>query len=105
MNEVLLIVGMLVVTFSTRYVLFAFANKIALPEGLQRALNYVPIAVLSAIIAPAVLMPKGSVDISITNAYLIAAIVAVIVSWYKKNMLLTVVCGLVAFALAKYFIS
>ena len=85
--------------------LFAFANKIALPEGLQRALNYVPIAVLSAIIAPAVLMPKGSVDISITNAYLIAAIVAVVVSWYKKNMLLTVVCGLVAFALAKYFIS
>ncbi|QOL26577.1 AzlD domain-containing protein [Thalassotalea sp. LPB0316] len=105
MNEWLLIIGMMAVTFSSRYILFALANKIALPHGLQRALNYVPIAVLSAIIAPAVLMPKSAIFISYDNPYLIAAIVAIIVSWYKRNMLLTVVFGLLAFALAKYLIS
>lgn len=104
MNEALLIVGMMAVTFSIRYFFFGLANKVSLPPKVQRALNYVPIAVLSAIIAPAVLMPKGTLEASFNNPYLIAAFVAVIVSWWRKSMLLTVVCGMATFALVQYVI-
>ncbi len=103
MNEVLLIVGMMAVTFFNRYVLFAFANRISLPKGVQKALGYVPIAVLSAIIAPVVLMPKGEFAFTVDNAYLIAAIVAIVISWWRKNMLLTVFSGMTIFALMQYF--
>ncbi|GLX82009.1 AzlD domain-containing protein [Thalassotalea eurytherma] len=105
MNEWLLIFGMMAVTFSLRYVFFAFANKISLPEGVKRGLNYVPIAVLSAIIAPAVLMPKGELWLDINNPYIPAALVAILVSWWRRNMLLTVVAGLATFALARYLIN
>ncbi|MFD2165456.1 AzlD domain-containing protein [Thalassotalea euphylliae] len=105
MGEVWLIIGMFIVTFGVRYVLFAFADNIHFPESLKRALNYVPIAVLTAIIFPAVFMPKGELHFGLDNAYIYGAIAAVIVSAWKKNMLLTVVFGLVVFACAKFVLG
>ncbi|WP_448553763.1 AzlD domain-containing protein [Thalassotalea montiporae] len=104
MNEVLLIFGMFVVTFGIRYVLFAVADNIEFPDKLKRALNYVPIAVLTAIIFPAVFLPKGEFYASIENPYIVGAIVAVVISFWRKNMLLTVVAGLAAFAAWKWLI-
>ncbi|REL28478.1 AzlD domain-containing protein [Thalassotalea euphylliae] len=104
MNEVLLILGMFVVTFGIRYVLFAVADNIEFPDKLKRALNYVPIAVLTAIIFPAVFMPKGELFVSTDNPYIVGAIVAVVISFWRKNMLLTVVTGLVAFAAWKWLL-
>ena len=55
-------------------------------------------AVLTAIIVPAVLMPNGeSVDVSWTNAYLVGAVVAAVISWTSKNLLLTIVVGMAVF--------
>lgn len=97
MNEVWMLLGMFAVTFGVRYVLFAMADNIEFPDTLKRALNYVPIAVLTAIIFPAVFMPKGEMFVAIENPYIFGAIVAIAVSAWKKHMLLTVVTGLVAF--------
>ncbi|WP_448213564.1 AzlD domain-containing protein [Colwellia sp. MEBiC06753] len=104
-NEILMLIGMFIVTFGVRYVLFAMADTIVFPHWLKRALNYVPIAVLTAIIFPAVFMPKGQIWLSLENAYIIGAIVAVLVSVWRKNMLLTVIIGLAAFALWKMLIT
>ena len=43
---------------------------------------------------PAVLMPDGVVDLSYTNSYLVAAIIAALVSWRTNNLLLTIVVGM-----------
>ena len=60
-NEVLLILGMALVTFATRYPVLAWFSKRPLPERFKAALNYVPAAVLTAIIVPAVLAPSGQI--------------------------------------------
>ncbi len=104
MNEVWMLLGMFIVTFGVRYILFAFADNIEFPDTLKRALNYVPIAVLTAIIFPAVFMPKGEYYFAIENPYIFGAIVAVVVSAWKKHMLLTVVSGLAAFGAWKYLL-
>jgi len=105
MNEFLLILGMTLVTFGIRYVLFAMADNIQFPNTLKRALNYVPIAVLTAIIFPAVFMPTGTMFVSLQNPYIFGAIVAVLISYWKKSMLLTVLVGLIAFSLWKFFFN
>lgn len=105
MNDVWLLLGMFAVTFSVRYVLFAMADNIEFPATLKRALNYVPIAVLTAIIFPAVFMPKGELFVAIDNPYLFGAIVAVVVSAWKKHMLLTVMAGLVVFVAWKLLLG
>ena len=48
----------------------------------------------TAIIVPAVLMPDGTIDLSYTNSYLVAAIIAALVSWRTNNLLLTIVVGM-----------
>jgi len=97
MNEVFLIAGMAVVTFLVRYPVMALVGRIPLPKRVFEALRYVPPAVLAAIIVPAVLMPDGqTVFLSAENALLVAAIVAVLVAWRTKNLLLTIVLGMLA---------
>ena len=106
MNEFLLIAGMAAVTFGIRYSMFAVAGKVEFPAGLVNALKYVPPAVLTAIVVPAVLMPGGDkLDLSYTNAYLVGALVAGVIGWYSKNLLLTIVVGMVVFLGWQWFVG
>lgn len=99
MNEVLLILGMMVVTFSARYPVMAIVGRIELPERMFRALRYVPVAVLTAIIVPELFVRDGHVAITIANAYLIGGMVAIFVSWRFRNLLMTIVVGMGVFLL------
>ncbi len=99
MSEFYLIAGMFAVTFGIRDVLYLMAGRFSFPEPVARALNYVPPAVLTAIVVPAVLMPDGKViDISFGNAYLAGALIAGAVAFWKNNLLLTIVIGMAGFA-------
>ncbi len=97
MNEVLLIAGMALVTFLIRYPPLAILGRVSLPETLIRALRYVPVAVLTAIIVPLMFMPDGTLDIRLSNAFLVAGIASVFISWRSKNLLLTIVLGMAIF--------
>lgn len=95
MNDLLLVAGMAAVTFGVRYPVLVLVGRIPLPDSVFRALRYVPPAVLTAIIVPAVLMPGGTVDLSPANAYLVAGIVSALVAWRTKSLLLTIIIGMV----------
>jgi branched-subunit amino acid transport protein len=98
MNEAILVGGMAVVTFAIRYPVLALLGKIDLPPVLLRALRYVPAAVLTAIVVPEVLIPDDEhLFIGLNNAYLIAAIIAALVSWRSKSLLLTIIAGMAVF--------
>lgn len=97
MNEILLIAGMAAVTFLVRYPVMALVGRITLPQRVFDALRYVPPAVLAAIIVPAVLLPDGeNVALSLENARLAAAVFTALVAWKTKNLLLTIVLGMLA---------
>lgn len=99
LNELILIIGMFLVTYLARYPLLVLVGRVQLPPSLARALRYVPVAVLTAICAPAVLMPKNTLDVSLSNAALIAAVVSIVVAWRSKNLILTIVGGMAVFLL------
>ncbi len=98
-EEIILILGMLAVTFSVRYIPLVLVGRIELPKRVFRALRYVPVAVLTAISVPAALMPQGDVDFRLSNAYLYAAIIAVLIAWRTKNLLYTIAGGMLVFLL------
>ena len=98
MNEALLIGGMAIVTFSIRYPILALSGQLKLSPQVIQVLSYVPPAVLTAIVIPSVLMPSSnSIDLSYTNARLVGAIVAVLIGFWRQNLLLTIGAGLLAF--------
>lgn len=105
MNEFWLIFGMFVITFGIRFVMFAFAGKITFPVWMQQSLKFVPPAVLTAIIVPAVVMPYGDIEVSFTNVYLLAAIISVVISLITKSLLKTIFFGMLVFLLLKFLIG
>ncbi len=93
-QEILLIAGMTLVTVSTRVPVLSVLSKVSLPDPVFRALRYVPPAVLTAIILPTVLLPEGELYLSYANAPLVASLIAVLIAWRSKNLLLTIVLGM-----------
>ncbi len=105
-QEFYLIGAMAVVTFLIRYPLLAFSNRIKLPSRLVEALNYLPPAILTAIIVSAVLMPTGDkILLSYTNAKLIGAIAAIFISWRTKNLLATIIGGMLTFFIWQWLLT
>ncbi len=96
MNYWLIIIAMGIVTFGIRLLPIALLGRMEMPLLVQRALRFVPPAVLSAIIAPELLMPGGQFNLSLGNARLIAGVLATLVAWRTKNVLLTIAIGMIA---------
>jgi len=96
MNIWLTIVIAGLVTYAIRLSFILLIGRREMPVMMQRTLRFVPPAVLTAIIFPEVLMPGGSLDISLGNLRLLAGLLAALVAWRTKNAVLTIVVGLAA---------
>ncbi len=97
-SEMWLVLGMALATFATRYPMLALVSKIELPAGLRSALKFIPPAVLTAIILPALLAPNGGpLDYGYTNPYWLAGLVCIVVAWRTHNLLLTLALGMLTF--------
>ena len=105
-SEVWLVGGMFLATFLVRYLPFGMAGSLQIPKSLDRALRYVPVAVLMAIVAPAILIPKGdTIQVTWANPYLFGAVSAFLAGWWKNNLMLTIVGGMVVFFSARLFVG
>ncbi|GAA0219833.1 AzlD domain-containing protein [Marinomonas primoryensis] len=104
-DAVLIISGMFVVTFGVRFVLFARAHKVVMPDFLERALKFVPVAVLTAIITPMILMPDQHINMSLFNPWLLGGIAAFVVGIWRQQQLLTILVGVIVFFVSKYVLS
>ena len=62
---------------------------------ISRGLRFVPPAVLSAIILPELVQPAGQLNLSLGNVRLLAGLLAMLVAWRTRNVLLTVGAGMV----------
>lgn len=104
LNLILTIVGMLVVTFGIRFVLYARAHRIQLPVWLEESLAYVPVAVLTAIIMPMIVMPNKQFDLSWHNPWLIGGLAAFIIGLIFKKPLLTIAVGVMIFFASQFLL-
>ncbi len=99
----IIIIGLL--TLGIRLSFIVFLGKVQVSSIVQQALRFVPIAVLSALISPALFFPAGSLDLALSNARLIAGMLAILVAWRTKNVLLTIFSGMACLFLLQIFVS
>jgi branched-subunit amino acid transport protein len=97
----LTILGMALVTYATRVImLLALRGEVA--PWLQRWLDYVPVAVFTALILPPLLLSSGERPTLLLGPALPAGIVGALVAWRTGNVLLTIAAGLAAFWLLRW---
>lgn len=98
MNATLTILGMAVLTFGIKAVVFILGDRIAFSPTAKQALGFVPVTVLTAIIVPMVLAPHGQgLEWTWRNPQLVATVFAMLVCVVTRHQLLTIMLGLVAF--------
>lgn len=90
----LLFLGCGIVTLCARLSFIIFFGKRKMPSWLLRGLRYVPPAVLSALVLPAVVRPEGVLDLSMGNHRVLAALAALAVAWKTKSLFWTIIVGM-----------
>ncbi|NOY99992.1 MAG: AzlD domain-containing protein [Chloroflexi bacterium] len=93
-----------VLTFATRLSFIAILERWKTPPVLQRALRFVPAAVLAAIIVPELALYDGTLDAAPVNPRLLAGAVAMIVAWKTKNVVWTIIAGMGVLLVLQYFL-
>lgn len=91
-----LIAGTAVVVYFTRAVFVLPGSRLRLPPLLERVLRYAPAAALMAIIVPDVATAHGALSLSIDNPRLVGGLVAFAVAAGTRNIMLTIVGGMLA---------
>ena len=91
------IVGLTLITILTRAFFMIPKNELPLPDWLKRGLKYAPLAALTAVIAPEVLMTKGELINTVLDARVPALICATIYYFKTRGILGTIVVGMAVY--------
>ncbi|AKU23741.1 AzlD domain-containing protein [Massilia sp. NR 4-1] len=96
--EIWATIGVLVLaTAATRSSFWLVGHHITIPRRVHDMLRYAPACALAAIIAPDLLLNEGQLQLEPGNIKLLAGIAAIVYYLLRRNMLETIVFGMVFF--------
>ena len=83
-----------IVTYFSRMAMVALIDRDMLGTKVKEVLNYVPAAVFPAIIFPGVFFNDFGSLVEITNPKIYGAIIALIVGFFSRSVIATILSGL-----------
>ena len=86
-----------ILTYFTRMTMIALVSREMLGDKIKAVLEYVPSAVFPAIIFPAIFINDFGSFVEINDPKIFGAIVAVIVGYFSKNIIATILAGLLSY--------
>src|ERR1700676_816146 len=102
----LLVFAVGAITYTARVSFIALFARRDMPPLLARALRHVPVAMLTAIVVPAIVFPvPGMIDVSLSNARLVAALAGAAVAWWRRSVTWTMAIGMAVLWLLQYRIG
>ena len=92
-----------IITFVTRFSMIFLLKKDILNNKAKKILSFVPAAIFPAIIFPPIFLDDvGTIDLE-SNPKILAAILAIIVGYFSKNIIATIFAGLISYWLLIFF--
>jgi branched-subunit amino acid transport protein len=92
-----------IITFVTRFSMIFLLKKDILNNKAKKILSFVPAAIFPAIIFPPIFLDNdGSIDLE-NNPKILAAILAIIVGFFSKNIIATIFTGLISYWILIFF--
>ena len=86
-----------IITFVTRFSMIFFLKKDILNDKAKKILSFVPAAIFPAIIFPPIFLDNnGLLDLE-SNPKILAAIFSIIVGYFSKNIIATILTGLISY--------
>ncbi len=86
-----------ILTYLMRMTMIALISRNLLSDRIKAVLEYVPSAVFPAIIFPAIFINDYGTFIEMNDPKIFGAIIAVIVGFFSKNIIATILAGLISY--------
>jgi branched-subunit amino acid transport protein len=103
----LAILGLTAMTALSRSLFLLAGTRVKIPHNVQRALRYAPAAALVALIAPEIFTVNNTLSLAslepLHNPKLLVGIVAGVLFFYTRQMLLMIVVGMALFTLLRSY--
>ena len=96
-HRILVILGLAGVTVLARAFFLISEKSWALPHWAERALQYAPIAALSAVVVPEVVTNQGVLVSTVQDARVFAALAGGAAYFWRKDVLFTIVVGMAVY--------
>ncbi len=97
MEYILLILGMGILTYLPRLIPLFLLTKLQLPPWLEEGLDFLPAAILGALVLPLIIMPGDAREISLVQPHFLAAIPTIIIALATRSLAVTVLVGMGSF--------
>ena len=96
------ILALAVATAATRSSFWLIGHHINIPRRVQEMLRFAPACALAAIIAPDLLLDQaGSIALGAHNLKLVAGLAAIAYYLFRRNMLETIIFGMLFFTVLR----
>ena len=92
-----------ILTYFTRMTMIALVDRDLLGDKIKAVLEYVPSAVFPAIIFPAIFINDYGTFIEMNDPKIFGAIVAIVVGYFSKNVIATILSGLISYWIILFF--
>jgi branched-subunit amino acid transport protein len=103
-DYLLMVLGMGIVTYLPRWLPLVLLSRRPLPDWLRQWLEFLPVALLSALILPALVTTGEPRNLTLLQPALWVSIPTWIVAWTSRSLAGTVITGMALFWIAgRYF--
>jgi len=92
-----------ILTYFTRMTMIALVSRDMLGDRIKAILAYVPSAVFPAIIFPAIFINDYGTFIEMNDPKIFGAVVAIIVGYFSRNVIATILSGLISYWIILFF--
>ena len=97
LESAIAILGLAVITVVSRSFFMLPERELPLPDWLKRGLKYAPLAALTAVIAPEILMTQGGLINTFMDARIPAVLCATAYYFWRRGILGTIVVGMAVY--------
>ena len=92
-----------ILTYLMRMTMVVLVDRKMLGDRIKAVLAYVPSAVFPAIIFPAIFINDYGTFIEMNDPKIFGAIVAIVVGYFSKNVIATILSGLISYWIILFF--
>ena len=92
-----------ILTYFTRMTMIALVSRDMLGDRIKSLLAYVPSAVFPAIIFPAIFINDYGTFIEMNDPKIFGAMVAIVVGYFSRNVIATILSGLISYWIILFF--
>ena len=97
LEPILATLGLVVITVVTRAFFMIPERELPMPGWLRRGLKYAPLAALTAVIAPELIMSQGALIKTLADARLPAVLCASAYYFWRRGILGTILVGMAVY--------